>query len=356
MNWPIVVGGAMIDFTSLNRVALKDGLRPALPMQLCWVPGSNKPQPKYVSLTVAWISYGIGVPIIGTSMPLSRLGVAVTYNAKQGAQQLELVKSVFIDNANVNQPVYVLFPDTGFVITCPPNGQVLAPAHTGGASIEVIITGPANNTTLNDAPAATNVFLFDAQLDGLVVEGRPPVFEQRLATPLRGSLTSTSQQNNGWYWPALGDIMTSVVFTSPWTAGQVLSSNIFSGNQQAPVFANNGGNGTYIITGLRFGFSFSSVVAASSRTLSWTISANYGGADFWAINAQMPVQNAANAIGRVLLMDFKDTQFRLPWHASTNGLTGFRLLNNVAVTEIGWLVQMEITYTYTEAPLGAPQG
>lgn len=346
----------MIDFTVIKRVSLRDGLRPALPMQLCWLAANGKAQPKYVGITVVWADYGTTVPVVGSSVAVGTMGVAVTYNAKQGNQPLDLIKSVFVDNSNINQTVYVRFPDTGFVAECPPNGQLLTPVHTGAASIEIIIVGPSSFTTLDGAAAQTQVFLFDVQLEGLLSEGRPQRFEQRLATPSRGSLVSSSRRNAGWYWPALGDITANHIFNSAWTAGQVLSSNFFNGNNVTPVFAGNGANGTYIITGIRLAFQLDDTAPGSSRALRWTLKANYGGSDFWGITCQTTIGSTAiQNQHRYLLYDNQNMQIRLPWHASTSGLTGFLFTNDVAVTEAGWMLQLDIVYTYTEYPLGVPQ-
>ena len=77
----------------------------ALAMQIAGKQGYCSP------LTFNWIAYGV-------NSALPNLSVNVNLQGNQVRQVLDKIRSVYIDNTGSSVPIYVQFPDTGFVVAC----------------------------------------------------------------------------------------------------------------------------------------------------------------------------------------------------------------------------------------------
>jgi len=72
----------------------------------------NSP-PRSLGALINWATYGAGASVnVGVLINLQNLGPG---------SNIDNIRSVRIDNTGNPVPVYVVFPDSGFIVTCPPN-------------------------------------------------------------------------------------------------------------------------------------------------------------------------------------------------------------------------------------------
>ena len=172
---------------------------------------------KMVPLQIDWLSYGASSnrPDIGVVVNLQGGGVVPTV--------ISAVMSVFIDNTENNTPIYVAFPDTGFVAVCAPNSSIFLPVITQGVQCVVYSLGMATGQIPN-----TLIFLFDTIIQGFQDLEQELVFPQWLQ-----SLNSQRAYNLfsvGYGSPALGEsILTDFINPSDATPQGMFNSPRASG-------------------------------------------------------------------------------------------------------------------------------
>lgn len=126
VDFPVPVGVK----TSLGR----------MPFMICTPPEPrSQPQPSAplfacVSSIINWINYGSVAS--GAS-----LAIEINLIAQNTAPPLRRIEGVYIDNSYNAITVYVLFPDTGYVVTCPANRITMKPVVTNGLRCQVFADG-----------------------------------------------------------------------------------------------------------------------------------------------------------------------------------------------------------------------
>jgi hypothetical protein len=118
---------------NLNALAIGD----CLPM---------RGNPYVVPLIIKWSDYGASsAQAITVDVDLLSLGAA---------QQIDFIRSIYIDNTFSPTTVYAYFPDTGFTIVAPPYSVVLSPVWTNGKKVKLYAT----DFTDQDIPVTTYEF------------------------------------------------------------------------------------------------------------------------------------------------------------------------------------------------------
>lgn len=176
-----------------------------------------------VPLHFDWISYG-------ASSATPNINVLVNCAGSQNAPLLQTITSIYIDNTNSNNPIYVFFSDTNYTITAEPNSAGWYPALTSKMQFWVIgegfVTGqiPQTNIIVTDAPIMPFV---DPELASAVN------LEKASPTITRGGTI----YNTNFSAPALGDQFEQAVigsgastqtpiFGSPLASGFIYLTNI----------------------------------------------------------------------------------------------------------------------------------
>lgn len=158
----------------------------------------------YVLANIFWGNYSVGIQPVGTLNPNFAVKVDLNSAGAQVVNQLWFPVSCYIDNQNVNFPVYVYFPDTQFVISCPANSAGWYKVFTLARA--ALISGIGISDLDIAAGAFTNVFFSDADMVPYLDEEAPTAVAQGIASPqinFGGSggqiLTITAQGAAGWY-------------------------------------------------------------------------------------------------------------------------------------------------------------
>lgn len=161
----------------------------------------NQVPPSVCPVNIIWNNYWqlAGQP--------SQIGVAINLQAASvQASILDRIASVKIDNTHSSCPVYVWFPDTNDVVTCPPNTAVTMPCLTNLLNAVIIAEG----LTAGNIPTTT-VFFYNVVLQPSVDAEINNAVALWLASPTisRG----TTILNTLYGTPALGDQMVNKTFT-----------------------------------------------------------------------------------------------------------------------------------------------
>lgn len=143
---------------------------------------------RIVSLTIDWSAYG--------APATASLGVQVIL-PPQVTDKLGKIGSVYIDNTGSTVPVYVSFPDTGFVITAPPATATWFPVFTNGFSFAIY----ALNMTTGFVPT-TKIFISNREIGPSVDNEVFNVVPQYLGS---ANIQRSNLVTPGFGPPALGD-------------------------------------------------------------------------------------------------------------------------------------------------------
>jgi len=123
----------------------------------------NKPvtPPSAATFVIDWNSYGVGymLPTLGVKL-------LITPTQQQNVAGLDAIRSVKIDNSYCPVPVFLLFPDTGDVITCPPFGIVQSTVLTN--AFTAVLYGDG---FYDGRPPETTVEFFNGILDAIYIPG-----------------------------------------------------------------------------------------------------------------------------------------------------------------------------------------
>lgn len=161
----------------------------------------NQVPPSVCPVNIIWNNYWqlAGQP--------SQVGVAINLQASSvQASILDRIASVKIDNTHSPCPVYVWFPDTNDVVTCPPNTAVTMPCLTNLLNAVVIAEG----LTAGNIPLTT-VFFYNVVLAPSVDAEIDNAVALWLASPTISRGTTILNTNYGT--PALGDQMVNVTIS-----------------------------------------------------------------------------------------------------------------------------------------------
>ena len=200
----------------------------------------NKKNGNLVPLFIDWATYS------GSSL---KPNVGVSVSLVVGVQNaLNAIAAVYIDNTNSNAPIFVAFPDTGFVAVCGPNTASYIPVITGVVQCVIYALG----ITTGLVPK-TIVFLLDTPVSGFAEVEKQFVFPQLLASP--NNQRNANLFTAGFNSPALGD--------QTQTNGIFLKSNV---NQN--FFTSPKPSGLFILTNLTL-YIAAIAVGAVSTDLNW---------------------------------------------------------------------------------------
>lgn len=169
------------------------GIPRAAKVDLC-VP-ATKP-PAFMRIDLNWNTYwqAAGNP--------TSIGVNVDLTNQGATNPLDLIRSCYIDNTNSSCPIYVQFPDTGFVVTAPPQSAVYMPVMTAQMRCNIYAT----NLTAGFIPTTT-VFLSNVMVPPYVDPALNQSYPQWLGSPL---ITRSNLLTPGFGPPVLGDQLQSV--------------------------------------------------------------------------------------------------------------------------------------------------
>lgn len=170
------------------------------PINLC---GGRVPA-KICPLSINWLVYGVS-----SSVP--NMGVTVNLDALSPAPILSKIVSVYIDNTDSAIPIFVLFPDTGFVAVAQPNSTLWLPVLTKSTRCVVYGVG-----FVTGAIPETLVYLCDEYVSGMVDIERLFTYPQ-----FRSSMRIPSQNifSTGYNAPALGDQTITALFSGVISSG-----------------------------------------------------------------------------------------------------------------------------------------
>jgi len=150
---------------------------------------ANGRQSSLIVASIEWALYTANGQSLGNSNPnfvvnMDLNGVGPSVVAQQWA-----IQSVYIDNENVDFPVYVYFPDTFFAVSCPPNSTGWYQVFTNSRSPRIAGLGISDNDI--SGAAKTNISFTDA----LMV----PYLDQEIASAVELGLSSpiTSLSGSG---------------------------------------------------------------------------------------------------------------------------------------------------------------
>jgi hypothetical protein len=150
--------------------------------------------PRIVPLLFDWLVYFTASgQQTNISVPISLQG-----GQTQGGL-LDYIKAVKIDNTNSTISVSVWFPDTGDIVTAPPQSVVTAPVMTNGLKCFVIAQGLVAGFT-----PVTRIYLTNVLLPPSTDQQVQDVFPQWLGSP-NIQLGASSIATPGYGPPALGD-------------------------------------------------------------------------------------------------------------------------------------------------------
>jgi hypothetical protein len=150
-----------------------------------------------VPLLIPWGSYSISTSNIGINVSLDGQGVQAS---------LQQIRSVYIDNMQSSCPVYIVFPDTGYVVVAKENSAGWFPVYTNQYKIAIIALGIDPNAVPTTKVLITNVPIeasIDVEIDSAI--------SQFLASPV---IQRAGIFNPSIGIPALGDQFQSVNLAS----------------------------------------------------------------------------------------------------------------------------------------------
>jgi hypothetical protein len=158
-----------------------DGIPNIAPIKLRNQSGQSIP------LIVSWSDYSTALPNIGINVSFA------------GAIQtpLQNIRSVYIDNMGSSCPVYVMFPDTGYIVVAKENSAGWFPVYTNQFTLQIIALGIDPNAIPTTKVLVTNLAI-EASTD-VEIES---AISQFLASPL---LQRSGAFNPSIGVPALGD-------------------------------------------------------------------------------------------------------------------------------------------------------
>jgi hypothetical protein len=174
----------------------------------------------FVPITINWATYWA---LAGSP---ANLGVNINLSGSGGPTQqaIKRIVSVYIDNLGSNIPLYVSFPDSGFVVVAAPNTATWYPVVTNSFNLTVYALGLATGQIPTTKIFVTDVFV-------------PPYADIELPQALAKYLASatiskgTTIYNTDFGTPALGDQIQNVPIgasiTAAIAAGTVLQDNLF---------------------------------------------------------------------------------------------------------------------------------
>lgn len=137
----------------------------------------------------------------------ANVGVSVNLQAQSvQANILDRIASVKIDNTNSPNSVFVLFPDTMDLVTCPPYSLVTMPVLTNLLNANIFVEG----LTAGNIPQ-TNVFFYNVVFPPSVDAQINQAIALWKASPTITRGTTIYNQNYGT--PALGDTAGTAVMT-----------------------------------------------------------------------------------------------------------------------------------------------
>jgi hypothetical protein len=142
----------------------------------------GQPKGLMVGLSIIWSLYRVGNQSLGTANPNFTVQANINAAGPNTVAQGWTIESVYIDNENVNFPVYVFFPSTGFAVSCPPNSGGWYQVFT--LDRNALITGigiPAIDIANN---VRSNVFFTDAAMVPYLDQEQQTAVQFGLASPL----------------------------------------------------------------------------------------------------------------------------------------------------------------------------
>lgn len=117
--------------------------------------------PACVTAVINWADYGVSSTKFRTGVYIN-----IAQTSQQTIAQLDAIRSVKIDNSYCPVPMYLVFPDTGDVVTCPPYGIVQTPVLTNGLLAKLYGDG-----FYTGRPPQTTVQFFNGELEPLYIPG-----------------------------------------------------------------------------------------------------------------------------------------------------------------------------------------
>lgn len=122
------------DLTGIGNLVPYQGQLISQSIAYCTPP---KEAPRSLSAVITWADLGPVTP--------ATVNRSVLINLQQGTKTpLDKLRGVYIDNTFSSSPVYILFPDTSHVITCPPGNTTFSPVFTNSLLATVVITDLQN--------------------------------------------------------------------------------------------------------------------------------------------------------------------------------------------------------------------
>lgn len=143
---------------------------------------------RIVSLFIAWSVFAT-VPDVGVEVLLPS-----TISDKLGK-----IGSLYIDNTNSTVPVYIVFPDTNFVITAPPFTAVWYPVFTNAFRFQAICVGMVSGFI-----PQTRIFISNREIGPSSDPEIQKVFPQLVGTT-SAQFGAANSITPGFGAPALGD-------------------------------------------------------------------------------------------------------------------------------------------------------
>ncbi len=265
-----------------------------------------KSVPRVVPLYIDWLTYGAS-----SSKPNVGINFDLTQNA---TNPLDQIRSVYIDNSSSPVPIYVVFPDTRYVVTAPPNSIAWYPAITNIFNGTIYGTGFATGLI----PKTTVMF-------SNIVQSYTDVEIPQAMTLFKASPSISrglNLYNSNFGAPSLGD--------------QVQTADIDIGLATPVVLMNSPRtSGFFYIKAWEYNIiraaSAAGIQVSSTRFLSLGVSGNIATFSYF-LNSTTPVFGATN-ISRMQGMDIK-----------LDATEQWVLLSNNSNT-VG-LGQFELCYTY----------
>ncbi len=156
---------------------------------------ANTMSNRFVPLDINWLIYFTALN--------NAANIAIPFDLQGGQNQgglLDKIVSVKIDNTNSTISVSVFFPDTGDIITCPPETVITLPAMTNALNGYIIAQGLSEGFTPRTKIFLTN-FLIPASVDPQLQIN----FPQWIGSP---TIQRANALTPGYGPPALGDQMT----------------------------------------------------------------------------------------------------------------------------------------------------
>lgn len=226
------------------------------------LPAGYKPAaddtPALVPLQIVWAEYGVSLanPNASVAVDLTNLG--------NRAKGISIIRSLYIDNLGSDGSIYVYFPDTEHMLTCPPYSTAWCPVLSNSLAFTII----GKNFTTNDA-SQTMVIASNFPVSPAVASELQIVYPQWRCSPqLERGLNLYS---NGFTSPAVGD---------QWFFGTVALNNLNS-TVTSNLFGTPYTQGGWIIlTDLRLGWTNSNGTFAGGAWRSRLISNGLGGTFF----------------------------------------------------------------------------